>query len=138
MAFQRKRKLYKIDFTGTDLEGLKMVMLGMTVEESLQLGKLRSLAKATDEEQKNGLLELFDFVAGKVHEWDMVDDAGQPVTPTGKEFLTWDVADAFAVLDKWSERVEGVGAPLEQKSSGGSTFKAPSIPMDIPSPNLQS
>jgi hypothetical protein len=134
MSFVRKRKLYPLDFTGTGLEGLTMVMKGMTVRESLQLSRLRDLGDASTAEQEKELLDLFAFVAEKIHEWDMVEEGGTPIEPTAEALLELDAGDAFAAIEAWQKAVEGVSAPLDQRSNGGngsgtSDQSLPPLPM---------
>lgn len=138
MGFQRKRKLYPLDFAGTDLEGLTMIMLGLSVEEYLDLTSLQDTVKASTSEQVQKMRELFDKVAGKIHEWDLVDEAGNEIEPSGAELLSWDFGDAMAAVDAWMTAVGDVADPLERKSSDGNKWVGPPIPMDIPSPNLPS
>jgi hypothetical protein len=134
MSYVRKRKLYPLDFTGTGLEGLTMVMRGMTVQESLQLSHLRDLGSASTEKLEEELLKLFAFVAGKIESWDMVEEDGRPIEPSAEALLELDAGDAFAAIEAWQKAVEGVSAPLEQRSNGGnrsvmSDQSLPPLPM---------
>lgn len=136
MSFVRKRKIYDLDLTGTDLEGLTLQMYGMTIEESMTLSALREVENLPTDQQIAKLPELFQFVAGKIHMWDLETADGTPVKPSAEELMSWDVSDAYAVIGRWQEKVESVPAPLERRSSGGTRLEVPPIPQDIPLPNL--
>lgn len=136
MGFQRKRKLYDLDFEGTALEGLSMVMRGLSVSEYLELSALADLAKASTEKQVEEVRALFVRVANKIERWDLEDEDGKPIPPSTDELMSWDFDDAMATVDAWMAKVQGVPDPLEQKSNGGNKWVGPPIPMDIPSPNL--
>lgn len=136
MGFQRKRKLYDLDFTETALEGLTMVMRGLSVSEYLELSALADLAKASTEKQVEEVRALFVRVANKIERWDLEDEDGRPIPPSVDELMSWDFDDAMATVDAWMAKVQGVSDPLEQKSNGGNKWVGPPIPMDIPSPNL--
>jgi len=138
MGFKRKRKLYLLDFEGTTLEGLEMVMHGMTVDEALKLSELQDLDRSDSpvHEKQEVIRELFAFVASKVDRWNLEDDNGIPIKPSSDEFMSWDAGEAFNAIKVWQEAVQGVDAPLERPSSGGKKWVGPPIPMEIPSPNL--
>jgi hypothetical protein len=121
MAYVRKHKLYKLDFTGTTLEGLTMVMKGMTIGEALQLQHLRDLADKDLDTQLEGLTELMTFVAERIVEWDMVEEDGTPVPATREQLMSLDMGDTMLAVERWQAAVEDVPAPLEQPSNGGST-----------------
>jgi hypothetical protein len=137
MAFVRKRKLYQMDFTGTGLEGLEVTMLGMSVEESLKLAtldELKDMKGAPTERELTMLRELFEFVASKVHSWNMVEEDGTSIPPSAREFMAMDAGDAFLMLDKWQDAVMAVPDPLERKSSDGNTSEALDLPpLPVPS-----
>ncbi len=140
MGFVRKRKLYAIDLTGTSLEGLDLVMCGLTVRESLTLSGLQDMAEAPAGEQAEKLRELFEFVAGKIARWNLEaenpDGTREPVAPSADELMSWDTGEAFAIIAAWQKAVEGVSDPLERRSSAGSRWEGEPIPMAIPSPSL--
>jgi len=141
MGFVRKRKLYQLDFTGTGLEGLTVNIRGMSVEEALQLSGLERLSRSEGgptEEDEAEIRRVFDFVASKIESWDLVTEEGEPVPVSGAEMMSWDAGDAFAAISAWQSAVMEPPAPLERRSSGGSTWQGPPIPMDVPSPNLPS
>lgn len=122
MAFQRKRKVYELDFTGTGLEGLTMKMRGMVMAEAFQLSSLRDMAEIKDlDQQMSAIRTLFEFVAERIISWDMIDENGESIEPTADALMSLDTADAFATLDAWQKAVEGVSAPLDNRSSGGGT-----------------
>lgn len=136
VGYKRKNKLYALDFTGTSLEGLEMTMAGLNVREFLDLSKLKDVAKATEDEQSQALVDLFTFVVGKVRSWNLVDDDGKAISPSVEEFMEWDLGDAFAAIEAWQNEVEGIPEKLGKASSSGSKWVGEPIPMDIPSPNL--
>lgn len=135
MGFERRRKTFRLDFTGTDLEGLEMDMLGMTISEMLEMDNLQATAAAgTPAEQKQKAIELLEFISSKVVSWNLTEN-GEPVPVSKEALMELDSADFWLAAARWREAAEGVPAPLEQRSNGGKRWEGAPIPMDMSSVN---
>lgn len=141
MGFEKKHRIYDLDFTGTGLEGLTLKARGMTMREALDVGAtfdvLNEIKEKVTEEQKVRIHEALDFFASRIVEWDLEED-GVPVPVSGGALLDLDLTDTMLALAAWQDAVTDVPAPLEQRSNAGSKWEGEPIPMVIPSPSLPS
>jgi hypothetical protein len=139
MGFQKKHKIYDLDFTGTALEGLTLKARGMTMREALEVGGtfdvLNQIKDVVTPEQMAKIQDALDFFASRIVEWDLEED-GVPVPISGAALMELDITDTMLALAAWQDAVTDVPAPLEQRSSAGSKWEGEPIPMVIPSPSL--
>lgn len=127
MGFRPKRKIYRLDFTGTDYEGLQVEMRGPTVGEELEIDALR--------EKGGSGRQIFQMMTGLLKSWNVEDDEGNPVPPTFEGVCTQDSAFIMAILNATQEAASGVPDPLPETSPSGETSPAPPIPMAPLSPS---
>ncbi|MFI8301571.1 hypothetical protein ACIGCZ_37315 [Streptomyces nigra] len=118
MGYRPKRRVYALDFTGTDWEGLEVSMRGMTVGEELDLAGNDISAALIVEELTKRLIS-----------WNVEDEEGRPVPTTMDGVRTQDGAMILAILDALRQANSGVPAPLPETSPSGETSPAPPIPM---------
>ncbi|MDN3244165.1 hypothetical protein [Streptomyces sp. ZSW22] len=121
MGYRPKRRIFRLDFSGTDWEGLEVSMRGLTVGEELELGDLRG--------QQGGGTRWFEILTGLLVEWNVEDDQGNPVPTTFDGVRTQDSAMVMAILDALQTAASGVSDPLPQTSPGGEPSPAVPIPM---------
>lgn len=127
MGYRPPRKIYQLDFTGTDYEGLAVKMRGLTVGEELELDALRA--------QEGSDRQVFELMAGLLVEWNVDDEQGQPVPATFDGVCTQDAAMVMAILIALQAATSGVSAPLPQSSPSGEPSLEVSIPMEPLSPS---
>ncbi|CAL9352075.1 hypothetical protein SUDANB1_00480 [Streptomyces sp. enrichment culture] len=127
MGYRPKRKIYTLDFTGTDYEGLEVSVRGMTVGEELEL----------DGVEMDGDL-LVKTLVKRLVSWNVEDDAGQPVPATYEGVCTQDVPMVLAILNAVRTASSGVSDPLPQSSPSGEPSEVASIPMAPLSESLAS
>jgi hypothetical protein len=127
MGFRPKRKIYKLDFTGTDYEGLEVSMRGPTVGEELEIETLRS--------QDGGGREIFKMMTGLLVEWNVEDEAGEPVPTTFDGVCTQEAVFVMAILNATQQAASGVPDPLPDSSPSGEPSQVVSIPMEPLSPS---
>jgi hypothetical protein len=149
-GFVAQRKVFRLDFQGTDLEGLvvraKSVPLGtflelMELAQGLEnLGDLTQLTELS-ELPPGSVAAIRGLLEGCGHalvDWNLEDEDTGPVeaSPAGLNGLDLDVA--MAILQAWMTAVAGVSGPLGQPSSDGKPSLAASLPMEpsTPSPAL--
>jgi hypothetical protein len=130
MGYRPKRKTYRLDFTGTEYEGLAVTMRGLTVGEELELEELRS--------QDGGGRRIFEMMTGLLVEWNVEDDNGQPVPATLDGICTQDSTLVMAILDAAQQAASGVPDPLPNGSPSGEPSPVASIPTETLSPSLES
>ena len=121
MGYRPKRKIYKLDFTGTDYEGLEASMRGLTVGEELEIVRLRS--------QDGSGQEVFTLLTRLLVSWNVEDETGAPVPCTFDGICTQDTAMVMAILDAGQAAASGVSDPLPQSSPDGEPSPAVPIPM---------
>lgn len=135
MGFKAKKKLYKLIFADEDMAGLEVTMTSVPMGDLMKLQQLDPKRAARDPDEFAELLGIF---AGAMLEWNLEDDADQPVPITVDAFLKQDIDFIFAIIDAWSTAVAGVSAPLDDGSTSGATALEASMPMDVSSPSLSS
>lgn len=126
MGYRPKRRIYSLDFTGTDYEGLQASVRGMTVGEELEL----------DGVEMDGDLIVKTLVKRLVS-WNVEDEHGQPVPTTFEGVCTQDGAMVLAIINALRQASSGVPAPLPQSSPTGEPSLVASIPTETLSPNQQ-
>jgi hypothetical protein len=89
MAFKRKRKVYKLDFEGTEYDGLEVKVRGLTTGEYLELVSLSAPGTEGDAKETDGMLQLF---ASHLISWNLVDeDNNEPIPSTFEGIKTNDL-----------------------------------------------
>jgi hypothetical protein len=147
--FVVKRKVFRITFEGTDLDGLVIRARSLPVGRLLELitmsGKVEQGATELDGDQLGAVTGLFDGFAEALVSWNLeepvYDDQGEetgesvqvPTTTAG--MLSQDLDVVMRIVMSWLEAASGAAAPLGAGSNGGGTSPAPSIPMASPSPS---
>jgi hypothetical protein len=132
MGFKAKKKLYRLIFTDEDMDGLEVTMTSVPMGDLLKLQQLDPKRAASDPEEFRELLQIF---AGAMLDWNLEDDADQPVPITVDAFLKQDIDFIFEIITQWSTAVSGVSAPLDGGSTSGANALEASMPMDTLSPN---
>ncbi|PZT70202.1 hypothetical protein DN402_31795 [Streptomyces sp. SW4] len=121
MGYRPKRRIFRLDFEGTDYEGLEVSMRGLTVGEELELNDLRR--------REGAVVRWFEILTGLLVEWNVEDEQGQPVPTTFDGVRTQDSALVTAILDALQTAASGVSDPLPQASPAGEPSEVASIPM---------
>jgi hypothetical protein len=119
MGYRPKRKIYKLDFSGTDYEGLEASVRGMTVGEELELDGA---------EMSSDL--LVKTLVERLESWNVEDDNGAPVPTTFEGVCSQDVSMVLAIISAVRQAVSGVSGPLPQSSPSGEPSPVASIPME--------
>ena len=127
MGYRPKRRVYALDFTGTEYEGLQASVRGMTVAEELELDGVDMDADL-----------IVKTLVKRLVSWNVEDDQGQPVPTTYEGVCTQDVAMILAMLDAVRKANSGVSDPLPQSSPSGEPSPVASIPMEPLSESPQS
>lgn len=132
MGCRRNPKLYKLTFADGDYEGLEVTM------RSVSIGEMRSLQGGGEESGRDHFDRMADLVASHMVAWNREDEDGQPLPPTMESLEDEEPSLVNLLIERWTEAVAGVSAPLEQPSNSGDSAPEVSIPMEALSPSLAS
>jgi hypothetical protein len=128
VGFKPPRKIYTLDFTGTEYDGAHVRMRGTTFGEQVHLEDLRA------SEDPNSGRELFDALTELLIDWDIEDDNG-PVPATLDGVHAQPFGFVVAIMNAFQTAATGVSAPLEPSSTDGELSAVASIPMEPLSPH---
>lgn len=128
MAFKRKRKVYRLDFEGTEYDGLEVKVRGLTTGEYLELISLSAPGTEGDSKETDGMLRLF---ASHLISWNLVDeDNNEPIPSTFDGIKTNDLTMNMFIVNAWTSAMVEVPASTEKKSPTGVDSLAESIPTE--------
>jgi hypothetical protein len=127
MAFKRKRKVYNLDFEGTEYEGLQVKVRGLTTGEYLELVSLSAPGTEGDKETE-GMLRMF---AEHLVSWNLEDDETDELVPTTYEGVkSNDFVMNMSIINAWTSAIASVPEKTEKKSNVGDLPLVASIPTE--------
>lgn len=127
MGFQRKRKIYKLDFSGTEYDGLEVKVGGLTTGEYLELITLSAPGVESTEDETSGMLRL---LARHMKSWNLEED-GEPIPATFDGIKSNDLPMNMAIISAWTNALSAVPEGTEKKSVTISSPLLDSIPVEI-------
>ena len=129
--FTPPKTIYRLDFEGTELEGLEVRMRGgklRTVFEVAPLvGVTEETATASDVQAS---LEQYVMLADHLVEWNVDDDMGNPVPPTLEGLQSQEVRHVNMIAAAWQRAQVDVPTPLAHGSNSGPLPDVLTIPME--------
>lgn len=130
MGFTPKKTIYRLDFEGTDLDGLEVRMRGGKLGAAFASAGLVGVtdANATSADVKL-LLSQYEELADHIVEWNLEDDAGNPVAPDLEGLQGLELRYVKMISDAWRNAQVNVPGPLPQPSSSGQLPDVLSVPM---------
>lgn len=126
MGFQRKRKVYKLDFSGTEYDGLEVKVGGLTTGEYLELITLSAPGVDGGEDETSGMLKL---LARHLKSWNLEED-GEPVPATFEGLKANELPMNMAIVEAWTMALSSVPEGTEKKSVNGGSPLLGSIPTE--------
>lgn len=138
MGFRVQRKVYRLVFQGTDLDGLEVTARSLSTAQFLDLESARLTRAAGGEQSKGATARMLELFASALVEWNAEDEDGQPLPPTLDSVHAQDLDFNMQIIEAWTNAIHGVSAPLPQTSSDGPPSLEASMPMDVLSPSLVS
>jgi hypothetical protein len=127
MAFQRKRKIYRLVFEETEYEGLEVRVRGLTTGEYLEIVAL-SGSTSDEGNETEKLLKLF---AKHLVAWNLQEeDSGEFVPATFEGVVSNDLAMNMYIIDAWTDAMAKAPASTEKKSLAGEPTLVASIPTE--------
>jgi hypothetical protein len=131
MGYNRKRKVYRLDFSETEYDGLEVRLYGLTTGEYLELVTLTG-ANDGDGNETEKLLRLF---ATHLVSWNLQED-GEPVPATEEGVKANDLQMNMTIIDAWTDAMVKVPRDTEKKSLAGDPSLVASIPTESLSASL--
>lgn len=125
-GYRRKRKNYKLDFSGTEWDGLEVRIRGLTTGEYLQIVQLSGAADEGDKETEN----MMRMLASHIMSWNLEDD-GEPVGTTFEDVKDNDFTMNMAIVGAWIDALGSVPDDTAKKLSAGGSSLVESIPTEI-------
>lgn len=127
MAFKRKRRVYHLDFEGTEYEGLEVKVRGLTTGEYLDIIALSAPGTEGDRET-DGMLRMF---ADHLMFWNLIDEeTGEPVPTTYEGVKTNDFVMNMFIINAWTDAIASIPEKTEKKSFAGDQQLVASIPTE--------
>lgn len=127
MAFRRKRKVYNLDFEGTEYEGLKVKVSGLTTGEYLELVSL-SAPNTEGDKETEGMLRMF---SSHLVSWNLEDEETGEIVPTTFEGVkSNDFVMNMFIINAWTDAIASVPEKTEKKSLPGENSLVASIPTE--------
>ncbi len=136
--FVVKPKAYRLVFQDADLAGLEVTA------RSLNTGQFLEFQAARLEQARGGVAaepatqKMLEMLSASIISWNAETEDEQPIPFTMDGLRTLELDFNMAIIDAWTEAINGVSVPLSETSSGGSPLLEASIPVDIPSASLAS
>lgn len=126
-GFRRKRKVYKLDFSGTDYDGLEVTVRGLTTGEYLQIVQLTGTTEEGDKETE-GIIKMF---ASHLVAWNLEDEDGMPVATSYEAVQANDFLMNMAIVNAWTSAIASVPEDTAKKSAGTTDSLVASIPTEM-------
>lgn len=127
-GFKPRRTIYKLDFKGTDLDGLEVGARGASMGELLEIlegaDSIGALAEL-DEEADAGeiaaqLRETIAPFARKLVTWNLIDDDDEPVPASLDGLLTQELDFIVGLITAYGAAMTKAPPPLPATSPSGS------------------
>jgi hypothetical protein len=129
--FVPQETTYTLNFEGTDMDGLVVVM------KQPSIGEIMAVKRANTDGQDADERAIDTFVRNLVS-WNLARQDGSAVPPTKDGLLAQSISFMMAVITAWTNAVAGVAAPLELPSTSGGTSQEELIQTATLSPSLAS
>jgi hypothetical protein len=139
MGFRIQRKVFRLHFKDSDLEGLEVLARSLNTGQFLDMEEAKAERAAGGKRGKVGTERMLELFAGELVSWNAEDEDGIPVPATMEGIRSQDLDLSLKIIDAWTDAIAGVSVPLPETSSAGqpSALEA-SIPMASPSESLAS
>jgi len=134
VGFEAPETAYKLNFAGTELDGLEVTVRELSIGDFL---KLTTLAGAAEDPAAaaQGADEMFRTLAGALVSWNLERD-GEPVPTTYDGVTSYGLGFMMKIVSAWLSAMSDVTPPLPGGSSSGATSGLEqSIPMAPLSPS---
>jgi hypothetical protein len=124
MGFKIKHKVYKLDFTGTEYDGLEVRVGGLTMGEWMEFVGL-----ADSDEPSNDTDRMLKMFAAHLKSWNLEDEDDEPVPATLDALRSVDFKMVMFIIHAWMDALADVPKGTGKGSASGETSLEASIPM---------
>lgn len=127
MGFKRKRKIYKLDFAGTEYDGLEVRVTGLTTGEYLELV---SLSGPTEEGEREveGMIRMFQK---HLVSWNLENEDGSPIDTSYEAVSENDFTMNTSIVNAWTAALASVPDETAKKLPPIDNPLVESIPTEI-------
>lgn len=134
MGYTRNPKIYKLTWDeDTDYPGLEVKI------RTLNMGQIIAARTGKNSDDgKDGVVASVEMFAERLISWNLEDEAGNPVPTTLEAIYEEDDDFILGIINRWTDAVSGVKAPLPQSSPSGELSAVESVPMEALSESLAS
>jgi hypothetical protein len=130
MGYEAKRKIFKLVFADTEMEGLEVTVRSTSMGNILQMAELDEMNPlALTKEDVDKIRKLFAILAGAMLSWNLEED-GVPVPATLESILAQEPEFVMTIIKSWTRAMTQASGPLAQPSLDGERSLEASIPME--------
>jgi hypothetical protein len=137
-SFVVKPKAYRLVFQETDLAGLEVTARSLNTGQFLEFQAARLTQARGGEAAEPATQTMLQMLSDAIISWNAETEDGQKIPFTMDGLRSLELDFTMAIINAWTNAINGVPAPLSATSSGGSPSLEASIPMDVPSASLVS
>lgn len=131
MGFKFPSTIYRLDFEGTELEGLEVRMRGGKLRQAFATVQLVGVTEANVTAADAALaLEQYQDLADHIVEWNAEDDDGNPVAPDLEGLQSQETRHVQMIAAAWQRAQVDIPAPLPRASSSSPATDLSSIRME--------
>jgi len=131
MGFKFPSTIYRLDFEGTELEGLEVRMRGGKLRQAFATVQLVGVTEENVTAADAALaLEQYQDLADHIVEWNAEDDEGNPVAPDLEGLQSQETRHVQMIAAAWQRAQVDIPAPLPHASSSSPATDLSSIRME--------
>jgi hypothetical protein len=130
MGFRPDPTTYKLNFAGTDLDGLEVIMRSVSVKEFNEMLRL-GVAGADTEKVVKANERVIEMFTRALVEWNLETQAGDAVPATKDGVLAQESRLVTRMIGAWQMALVTVPDPLPAASGSGAT--TPEASLDLAS-----
>ncbi len=125
-GFKRKRKVYKLDFAGTEYDGLEVRVSGLTTGEYLELVSLSGPTEENDHEAE-AMIRMFQK---HLISWNLLDENGKPLDTSYESVADNEFTMNTAIVNAWTAALANVPDETAKKLPTTDDSQVESIPTE--------
>lgn len=131
MGFTPPKTIYRLDFEGTELEGLEARMRGGKLAQAFDTIHLVGVTEA-NATASDAILALaqYEEMAAHLIDWNVTDENDEPVPATLEGLKTLEIRHVAMIAAAWQKAQVDVPGPLPSGSSSTSSPDLLMIPME--------
>jgi hypothetical protein len=136
MGFTPRSTVYRLQFDGTDYDGLEVSMRAAKLGALLDTGELVAIGQrigpnsAPTAADMDRFTSEFEDLAAHLVSWNVEDDNGKPIPADIEGLKTLEMPLVIRIGQEWQRAMGDVAAPLSSSSNSGRPPDALSMPME--------